>query len=90
MTFFTYRRVRATRSVKVYVGPTLIGRVSVMPDWRARFTLSDTAEVRYRAIGMVGDKFPVLFPSRHDAAEALYKGARNAPGRTAPHTNTDA
>jgi hypothetical protein len=87
MTYFTYRRVRGTRSVRVYVGSTLIGRVAVMPDWRSRFTLSDTAEVRYRAVGMAGDKVPLIFASRHDAAEALYEGARNAPGETAPPTN---
>jgi hypothetical protein len=84
MTYFTFRRVRGTRSVRVYVGSTLIGRVAAIPDWRSRLTLSDTAELRYQAIGVVGDKLPLLFRSRHDAAEALYEGARNAPGRTAP------
>jgi hypothetical protein len=76
MTYFTYRRIRGTRSDRVYVGSTLIGRVAVMPDWRSRLTVSDTVEVRYRAIGVVGDKYPVLFPSRHDAAEALYERLR--------------
>jgi hypothetical protein len=88
MTYFTYRHIRGTRSDKVYVGSTLIGRVAVMPDWRSRFTLSDTAEVHYRAVDMVGDKVPALFPSRHAAAEALYAGDRHAPARTAPHTDT--
>jgi hypothetical protein len=88
MTYFTYRRIRGTRSDKVYVGSTFIGRVAVMPDWRSRLTLSDTAEVHYRAVGVVGDKVPVLFSSRHDAAEALYAGARHAPAPPASHTNT--
>jgi hypothetical protein len=88
MTYFTYRRIRATRSDKVYVGSTLIGRVAVMPDWWSRFTLNDAVEVRYRAVGVVGDQLPDLFPSRHDAAEALYAGSRHAPGRTGSHTNT--
>jgi hypothetical protein len=90
MTYFTYRHIRGTRSERVYVGGTLVGRVASMTDWRARIAFSDTAETHYRAVGVVGDVLPVAFPSRHDAAEALYEGAcrDSSQHRTAPERET--
>jgi hypothetical protein len=85
MTYFSYRRIRGTRRERVYVGSTLIGRVSTVPDWRSRFTLKDAPEIRYRAVGVVGIELPVAFRSRHDAAEALYEEARcGGPRQPAP------
>jgi hypothetical protein len=89
MTYFTYRRIRGTRGERVFVGSTLIGRVSTVPDWRSRFVLNDAPEIRYRAVGVVGVQLPVAFRSRHDAAEALYEEAcRGAPRQPAPHMST--
>jgi hypothetical protein len=79
MTYFNYRHIRGTRSDGVYVGTTLIGRVSAKVDWRSRLTVSQTSIISYRAVRLAGDELPVLYPSRHDAAEALYEAGHGSP-----------
>ncbi len=76
MTYFSYKRLRGTRSEAVYTGATLLGRVTVRADWRSRIGLGGRVGDLYCAIGLGGEALPGLFPSRHDAAEALYDAAR--------------
>lgn len=80
MTYFNFRHIRGTHSDAVYVGSLLVGRIALKTDWRSRITVSDTNIIRYRAVDVGGDALPVLFPSRHDAAEALYEVAHGASG----------
>ena len=80
MTYFSYRHIRFTRSEGVYVGSTFVGRVSVRTDWRSRLTIRDTILTQYRATGLEGNELSELYPSRHDAAEALYAAAPHEPG----------
>lgn len=75
MTYFTFGRVRYSRAEEVYVGTTLLGRVVVQRDWRARVKLLENPIV-YNAIGLGGQTLPESFTSRHDAAEALYDSVR--------------
>lgn len=82
MTYFTFGRVRYSRAEEVYVGKTLLGRVVVQRDWRARLKLDLESPVAYNAIGLGGQALPESFTSRHDAAEALYESVR--PGPTVP------
>lgn len=72
MTYFDYKRIRGSRGQRVYVGTTYVGRVDVVADWRARLSLNPSID-QYRAIDVNGDELPQLFPSRHDAAEALFE-----------------
>jgi hypothetical protein len=80
MTYFSFRHIRGTRSDAVYVGPMLVGRIALKTDWRSRITVSDKNTIQYRATDVGGAALPVLFASRHDAAEALYEVAHGASG----------
>ena len=72
MTYFTFKQVRRTRAEHAYVGSTLLGRVAVRTDWRSRLTLSAGPRTYY-ATRLGGELLAESFPSRHDAAEALYE-----------------
>ena len=73
MTYFSYRNARATRGEDVYEGSTLLGRVALKRDWRSRLALSHSGAVDvYCATRLTGESLPDFFPSRHDAAEALF------------------
>lgn len=81
MTYFSYKRVRGTRGERVFKGSTFLGAVAQRRDWRSRFTLSDAGvDLYYYAIGPGGEPLSGFFPSRHDAAEALYEFVSEAPG----------
>jgi hypothetical protein len=72
MTYFTYRHRRGSRGEDVYAGPTVVGRVTVRSDWRARLRLSTAPVDVYLAIPPDGHPLPRTFATRHDAAEALH------------------
>lgn len=78
MTYFNFRSVRGSRGQDVYVRSTLVGRVSTKADWRSRLTLREATLPLYQATAIGGEVLPGLFPSRHDAAEALYTAFRSA------------
>jgi len=80
MTYFSYRSPRGTRGEDVYEGSTLLGRVAVKRDWRSRLTLRQAGLDVYCATQLTGEPIPGLFPSRHDAAEALFAIASGASG----------
>lgn len=72
MTYFHYKRARLNRGDDVYAAGTLLGRVTVRPDWRARLSVRQGGAEQYRATTAGGSVLPDLYRSRHDAAEALY------------------
>jgi hypothetical protein len=73
MTYFTYRHRRGSRGEDVYVGPTVVGRVTVRSDWRARLRLGAAPVDVYLAVPRDGPPLPRTFATRHDAAEALHE-----------------
>lgn len=80
MTYFNYRNARGTRGEDVYEGSTLLGRVTLRRDWRSRFALGPSGDDVYVATRLTGEPIPGLFPSRHDAAEALFVLVSGASG----------
>jgi hypothetical protein len=80
MTYFSYRNARGTRGEDVYEGTTLLGRVAMRRDWRSRLTLRTPEDDVYCATRITGEPIPGLYPSRHDAAEALFAQTSDAPG----------
>jgi len=81
MTYFRFRNARATRGEHVYEGSTLLGRVALKRDWRSRLALNQSGIVDvYCATGLTGEMLPDSFPSRHDAAEALFALASGLSG----------
>ena len=75
MTYFHYKRARLNRGDDVYAAGTLVGRVAVRPDWKARLSLRQGSVEHYRATTVDGSVLPDLYRSRHDAAEALFEAS---------------
>jgi hypothetical protein len=72
MTYFTYQHRRGIRGEEVYVGASLLGRVVVRSDWRARLRLGAAPVDVYLALPPDGPPLARTFATRHDAAEALH------------------
>ena len=90
MTYFSFRSARGTRGEDVYEGSTLLGRVKVLRDWRSRLTLRQSGGDVFCATPLTGEAVPGLFPSRHDAAEALFALTSGAPGEDEVHLDRPA
>jgi len=80
MTYFSFRRVRGARGEGVFEGSTFLGSVAQRRQWRSRLSLSDPGLDLYYAIGPGGESLSGSFPTRHDAAEALFALATGSSG----------